>query len=72
MNSHRQIQNILQLRIMITQLTPNNLNSNIKIETANIPHSLFALNRSTDQLLPKLNKFQRIANKFKTVYMMSH
>ena len=55
----------------INELTPNNSNSNIKIETHNIPHSLFALNRSTDQLLPKLNNFQRIANKLKTVYMMS-
>ena len=55
----------------INKITPNNSNSNIKIETANIPHSLFALNRSTFQLLPKLNNFQRIANKFKTVYMMS-
>ena len=55
----------------INELTPNNSNSNIKIETAKIPHSLFALNRSTDQLLPKLNNFQRIANKFNTVYMMS-
>ena len=55
----------------INELTPNNSNSNVKIETANIPHSLFALNRCTDQLLPKLNNFQRIANKFKTVYMMS-
>ena len=54
------------------ELTPNNSNSNIKIETANIPHSLLALIRSTDHLLPKLNNFQRIANKFKTVYMMSH
>ena len=26
----------------INELTPNNLNSNIQIETANIPHSLFA------------------------------
>ena len=56
----------------INELTPNNPNSNIKIETLNIPYSLFALNRSTDHLLPKLNNFQRIANKFKTVYMMSH
>ena len=55
----------------INELTPNNPNSNIKIETANIPHSFFALNRSTDQSLPKLNNFQRIENKFKKVYMMS-
>ena len=55
----------------INELTPNNLDSNIKIETANIPHSLFALNRSTTKSLPKLNNFQRIANKFIKVYMMS-
>ena len=36
----------------INELTANNLDSNIKIETANIPHWLFALNRSTKQLLP--------------------
>ena len=56
----------------INKLTPNNSNSNIQIETANIPLSLFALNRPTDQLLSQLNNFQRIVNKFKTVYMMSH
>ena len=55
----------------INELTPNNLNSNIQIETANIPHSLFALNRSTKQSLLELNNFQRIANKFNKVYMMS-
>ena len=56
----------------INKLTPNNSNSNIQIETANIPNSLFALNRPTDQLLSQLNSFRRIANKFKTVYIMSH
>ena len=56
----------------INKSTPNNSNSNIQIETANIPHSLFALNRPTDQLLSQLNNFKRIGNKFKTVYMMSH
>ena len=55
----------------INELTPNNLNSNIQIETANIPHSLFALKRSTKQSLLELNNFQRIANKFNKVYMMS-
>ena len=55
----------------INELTPNNLNSNIQIETANIPHSHFALNRSTKQSLLELNNFQRIANKFNKVYMMS-
>ena len=55
----------------ISELTPNTLNSNPKIETANISASLFALNRSTEQSLSKLNNFQRIATKFKNVYMMS-
>ena len=55
----------------INELTANNFGSNIKIETANIPHSLFALNRSTKQSLPKLNNFQRIADKFNKVNMMS-
>ena len=53
------------------ELTPKNLDSNIQIETANIPYSLFALNRSTKQSLPELNNFQRIANKFSKVYIMS-
>ena len=56
----------------INKLTPNNSNSNIQIETASLPHSLFALNCPIDQLLPQLNNCQRSANKFKTVYMMSH
>ena len=56
----------------INKLTTNNSNSYIQIETSNIPHSLFVLNRPTDQLLSQLNNFQRIANKFKTGYMMSH
>ena len=56
----------------INELTPNNSNSNIKIETANIPSSLSALNCETNQSQSKLNNFQRIANKFKSVYMMSN
>ena len=56
----------------INQLTPNNSNFNIQMETANIPHSLFALTRPTDQSLSKLNNSQRIAHKFEKVYMMSH
>ena len=55
----------------ISELTINNLNFNPKIETTNIPHSLFALNRPTEQSLSNLNNFQRIATKFKNVYMMS-
>ena len=55
----------------ISELTPNTLNSNPKIETANISPSLFALNRSTEQSFSKLNNFQRIATKFNNAYMMS-
>ena len=55
----------------ISELTPNTLISNPKIETANITPSLFALNRSTERSFSKLNNFQRIATKFKNVYMMS-
>ena len=55
----------------INELTPNNLNSNIQIEKANIPHLLFALNRSSKQSLLELNNFQRIANQLNKVYMMS-
>ena len=56
----------------ISKLAPNKFNSNIQIETANIPHSLFALNRSTKQLPNTLNNFQQIANKFQSVLMMSN
>ena len=52
----------------ISELTINNLNSNPKIETTNIPHSLFALNRPTEQSLSNLNNFQRIATKFKNIH----
>ena len=61
---------IMDSDISINKLTPNKSNSIIQIETANIPHSLYALNRPTDQLLSQLSKFQRMANKFKTAYMM--
>ena len=60
-----------QIDDSISELTINNLNSIPKIETTNIPHSLFALNRPTEQSLSILNHFQRIATKFKNVYMMS-
>ena len=56
----------------ITKLAPKNSNSNLQIETTNIPHSLFALNRSTNQLPNNLNNFQRIANKSQNVLMMSN
>ena len=55
----------------ISKLEPTNSNSNLQIETVNIPHSLFALNRSTDKLPTKLNNFQRIANKFNSVLIVS-
>ena len=48
----------------IGKLATNNLNSNTQIETANIPHSLFALNHSKNQSNKNLNNFQRIASKF--------
>ena len=53
----------------ISELTPNNSHSKIKIENAN---SLFALNHITDQLDKEFKKFQRIANSFNNVLMMSH
>ena len=56
----------------INKLAPNNSNSNPQIKTTNIPHSLFALNRSANQLPNILNNFQRIANKFQNVLMMSN
>ena len=56
----------------ISRLEPSNSISNLRIETVNIPHSLFALNRSSDKLSTKLNNFQRIANKFNSVLMMSN
>ena len=60
-----------QIDDSISELTINNLNSIPKIETTNIPNSLVALNRPTEQSLSNLNHFQRIATKFKNVYMMS-
>ena len=56
----------------ISKLAANNSNSNIQIETAKIPHSLFALNHSTKQSTNNLNNFQRIASKFQSVLMMSN
>ena len=56
----------------ISKLEPNNSNFNLQIETVNIPHSPFALNRSSDKLPTKLNNFQRIANKFNSVLIMSN
>ena len=56
----------------ISKLEPNISNSNLQFETVNIPHSLFALNHSTDKLPTKLNNLQRIASKFNSVLMMSN
>ena len=56
----------------IIELAPNNSNFNTQIETANIPHLLFALNRSTNQLPKILNNSQRIASKFQSVLMRSN
>ena len=56
----------------ISKLATNNSNSNPQIETTKIPHSLFALNRSANQLPNNLNNFQRIANKFQNVLKMSN
>ena len=56
----------------ISRLETNNSNSNLQIETVNIPHSIFALNRSTDKLPNKLNNFERIADNFNSVLMMSN
>ena len=56
----------------ISKLALDDSNSNLKIDTINIPHSFFALNCSTNQLLNNLNNFQRIANKFQNELMMSN
>ena len=56
----------------ISKLAPNNSNSNSQIETTNIPQSLFAMNRSANQLPNNLNNFQRIANKFQNVLKLSN
>ena len=56
----------------ISKLAPNNSNSNTEIETANISHSLFALNQFTNQSNKNLNNFQRIASQFQNVLMMSN
>ena len=52
----------------INKSTPNNSKSNLQIKTANIPHSLFGLNRPNDQLLSQLNNCQRIANKLNSLH----
>ena len=47
---NREYSVITQIGNTISELRPNNSHSNAKIEDANVPHSLFALNRSTDRL----------------------
>ena len=69
---NREYSAITQNGNTISKITPNNSHSKTKIENAKIPHSLFALNHSTDQLNKELNNFQRIANSFPNVLMMSH
>ena len=56
----------------INKLTPTYLISNFQIEKANIPHSLFALNQPTNQSNRNLNNFQRIANQFQNILVMSN
>ena len=56
----------------IIKIAPNNSDSNIQIETANIPHSLFALNYSTKQSPQNLINFLRIASTFQSVLKMSN
>ena len=54
---NREYSEVTQNSNTIGELTPNNSHSNEKIEKANNPHSLFALNHSTDQLDKKFTKF---------------
>ena len=55
----------------ISELTLNNSHSSNVIETTNIPHSLFELNCPTNQLKQHPSNFNRIANSFQNVLMMS-
>ena len=55
----------------ISEITPNNSHSSNEIETKNFPHSLFALNRPTNQLKQHSTNFKRIADTFQNVLMMS-
>ena len=56
----------------ISKLALNNSNSTLQMDKINIPYSFFALNRFTNQLPINLNNFQRVANKFQNVLMMSN
>ena len=68
---NREYSEITQNSNTISKLTPNNSGSSDKVENAKIPHSLFVLNHSTDQLDKEFNDFQRIAYSFHKVLMMS-
>ena len=68
---NREYFEITQNSNTISNLKPNNTHSKDKIENANIPHPLFALNHSTDQLDKEFNNFQRISTSFHNVLMMS-
>ena len=61
---NREYSGITHISNTISELTSNNSHSNAKIENANFPHSLFALNHSTDRLDKNFSKFRRIANNF--------
>ena len=69
---NREYSVVTQNGITINKLTPNNSNSNAQIEKANIPHSLFALNHFTNQSDKNLNNFERVANSFHNVLMITN
>ena len=68
---HREYSEITQNSNTISKLTPNNSHSKDTIEITKIPHLLFDLIHSTDQLDKEFNNFQRNANSFHNVLMMS-
>ena len=55
----------------ISKLAPNSSRSTNKIAIANIPHSLFALNSTTNHSQQHFKNFKRIADSFQNVLMMS-
>ena len=69
---NREHSSITENDITIGKLAPNNLVSYTQTETANIPHSLFASNYSTNQSNKNLNNFQQIASQFQNILMMSN
>ena len=54
---NREYSAITHISNTISEITSNNSHSNAKIEKANLPHSLFALNHSTDQLDKNFSNF---------------